>query len=131
MEVDPVSNALTAIRNALMARHPSVVVKKSKFIFSILNVLKEEGYIEDIEEVKDSRGFAALKVSLKYYKGKPVINTIERISKPGRRVYRGVEDLPRFMNGLGIVIVSTSKGVLTDRDARKNGVGGEVIAAVG
>ncbi len=131
MEVDPVSNALTAIRNALMARHPSVVVKKSKFIFSILNVLKEEGYIEDIEEVKDSRGFAALKVSLKYYKGKPVINTIERISKPGRRIYRGVEDLPRFMNGLGIVIVSTSKGVLTDRDARKNGVGGEVIAAVG
>jgi len=126
---DPIADMLTRIRNAQMTEKVSVAMPSSQLKVAIAKVLKDEGYIEDFrvagEEVKPQ-----LEIALKYYAGRPVIEKIERISKPGLRIYRGKEDLPRIMNGLGVAIVSTSKGVMTDRKARASGIGGEVLCVV-
>lgn len=126
---DPIADMLTRIRNAQMAEKPSVTVPSSKLKEAIARVLKEEGYIEDYSVRRDGSK-AELDIQLKYYAGKPVIERIERVSKPGLRIYRGKNELPRVMNGLGIAIVSTPKGVMTDRKARSANVGGEVLCIV-
>jgi small subunit ribosomal protein S8 len=126
---DPVADMLTRIRNAQMAQKNSVVMPSSKLKAAIAAVLKDEGYIDDFA-VRDSEGKSQLDIALKYYAGRPVIERIERISRPGLRVYKGSGDLPRVMNGLGIAIVSTPKGVMTDRRARATNVGGEVLCIV-
>ena len=126
---DPVADMLTRIRNAQMAQKNSVVMPSSKLKAAIAAVLKDEGYIDDFA-VRDSEGKSQLDIALKYYAGRPVIERIERISRPGLRVYKGSGDLPRVMNGLGIDIVSTPKGVMTDRRARATNVGGEVLCIV-
>jgi small subunit ribosomal protein S8 len=126
---DPVADMLTRIRNAQLAKKTSVAMPSSKLKVAIANVLKDEGYIEDFR-VRDSEGRAELDIALKYYAGRPVIERIERVSRPGLRVYKGSGDLPRVMNGLGIAIVSTPKGVMTDRKARASNVGGEVLCLV-
>ena len=126
---DPIADMLTRIRNAQMVGHTEVIIPASKLKASIAKVLKDEGYIEDFAQ-RDKDGKPALAVSLKYYAGRPVIERIERVSKPGLRVYKGRDDLPKVMNGLGIAILSTSRGVMTDRKARADGVGGEVLCIV-
>jgi len=126
---DPVADMLTRIRNAQMSEKPSTAMASSKLKVAIATVLKDEGYIEDFT-VRDVAGKAQLEIGLKYYAGRPVIERIERISRPGLRVYRPSREVPRVMNGLGIAIVSTSKGVMTDRKARGLGVGGEVLCIV-
>jgi small subunit ribosomal protein S8 len=126
---DPIADMLTRIRNAQTAEKPSVVIPSSRLKVAIATVLKEEGYIDDFA-VRENEGKPALDISLKYYAGEPVIEKIERISRPGLRVYKGCTDIPRVMNGLGIAIVSTPKGVMTDRKARASGVGGEVLCIV-
>ena len=126
---DPIADMLTRIRNAQESEKQSVAMPASKVKAAIANVLKDEGYIEDFA-VRENEGKPLLEISLKYYAGKPVIEKIERISRPGLRIYRPGRDLPRVMNGLGIAIVSTSKGVMTDRKARGLGVGGEVLCIV-
>jgi len=126
---DPIADMLTRIRNAQMAEKVSVSVPKSKVKAAIARVLKEEGYIEDfVSSGEDTKPF--LEIGLKYYAGKPVIEKIERISRPGLRIYKPARDIPRVMNGLGVAIVSTSRGVMTDRKARESGVGGEVLCIV-
>jgi small subunit ribosomal protein S8 len=126
---DPIADMLTRIRNAQMVEKVSVVMPSSKVKVAIAQVLKDEGYIEDFA-VKADGAKAELNIALKYYAGRPVIERLERVSKPGLRVYRGRNDIPQVMNGLGVAIVSTPKGVMTDRKARANGVGGEVICYV-
>lgn len=126
---DPIADMLTRIRNAQGAEKVSVSMPASKVKASICQVLKDEGYIDGFA-VREAAGLPMLEVALKYYAGKPVIEKIERVSRPGLRIYRGVEDIPRIMNGLGVAIVSTSKGVMTDRKARASGVGGEVLCIV-
>jgi len=126
---DPVADMLTRIRNGQMIGHVEVVMPGSQFKASIAQVLKEEGYIEDYA-VRDREGKAELSIGLKYYAGKPVIERLERVSKPGLRVYKGRDDIPRVMNGLGVAILSTSQGVMTDRRARAAGVGGELLCIV-
>jgi len=126
---DPVSDMLTRIRNAQMVRRPVVCVPSSKLKVSIAQVLKDEGYIEDFV-VRPNDGKPEMDISLKYYAGAPVIEKIERVSRPGLRIYRGRDDIPKVMNGLGVAIVSTSRGVMTDRKARAAGVGGEVLCIV-
>jgi len=126
---DPVADMLTRIRNAQMSEKPSTAMASSKLKVAIATVLKDEGYIEDFT-VRDVAGKAQLEIGLKYYAGRPVIERIERISRPGLRVYRPSREVPRVMNGLGIAIVSTSKGVMTDRKARGLGIGGEVLCLV-
>lgn len=126
---DPVADMLTRIRNAQMAEKASVSMPASKLKLAIATVLKSEGYIEDFL-VRENDGKKTMEVGLKYYAGRPVIDRIERVSKPGLRVYRGKSDLPNVMNGLGIAIVSTPKGVMTDRAARASNVGGEVLCLV-
>ena len=126
---DPIADMLTRIRNAQMAEKVSVAMPSSKIKVAIANVLKDEGYIDDLRVVTDS-GKATLELSLKYYAGRPVIERIERISRPGLRIYKGVDGIPRVMNGLGIAIVSTPKGVMTDRKARAAKLGGEVLCVV-
>jgi small subunit ribosomal protein S8 len=126
---DPIADMLTRIRNAQMVGHREVMMPASKLKSSIAKVLKDEGYIEDFADRK-SDGKSELVVSLKYYAGRPVIEKIERISKPGLRVYKGRDNLPKVMNGLGIAILSTSRGVMTDSKARATGVGGEVLCIV-
>ncbi len=126
---DPIADMLTRIRNAQRAEKVSVVMPSSRVKASIAVVLKEEGYIEDFG-VRDIEGKPVLELLLKYYAGRPVIEKIERVSRPGLRIYKGSQDLPRVMNGLGVAIVSTSKGVMTDRKARASGVGGEVLCVV-
>ena len=126
---DPIADMLTRIRNAQMAQKSSVVMPSSKLKVAIAAVLKDEGYIEDFA-VREAEGKSQLSIALKYYSGRPVIERIERISRPGLRVYKGSNDLPRVMNGLGIAIVSTPKGVMTDRRARATNVGGEVLCIV-
>ncbi len=126
---DPISDMLTRIRNAQMVGHTEVVMPASKLKASIAQVLKDEGYIENFS-MRAGEGKSEIAIGLKYYAGSPVIERIERISKPGLRVYKGRDDLPRVMNGLGIAIVSTSRGVMTDRKARASGVGGEVLCIV-
>jgi len=126
---DPIADMLTRIRNAQMTEKVSVAMPSSQLKVAIAKVLKDEGYIEDFR-VAGETAKPQLEIALKYYAGRPVIEKIERISKPGLRIYRGKEDLPRVMNGLGVAIVSTSKGVMTDRKARASGVGGEVLCVV-
>src|SRR5690349_2014042 len=126
---DPVSDMLTRIRNAQMVGHTEVVMPASRLKASIAQVLKDEGYVEDFA-LRDDGAKKQLAIALKYYAGRPVIERLERVSKPGLRVYKGRNDIPQIMNGLGVAIVSTPKGVMTDRKARANGVGGEVICYV-
>jgi small subunit ribosomal protein S8 len=126
---DPIADMLTRIRNAQSAEKGQVAMPSSKLKLSIAKVLKDEGYIDDYV-VREDAGKAELTIALKYYSGKPVIDRIERISRPGLRIYKGKEDIPRVMNGLGVAILSTSKGVMTDRKARASGVGGEVLCVV-
>jgi small subunit ribosomal protein S8 len=126
---DPIADMLTRIRNAQRAEKLSVAIPASKVKAAIAQVLKDEGYVEDFA-VRDLDGRATLEISLKYYAGKPVIERIERVSRPGLRIYKPKDDLPKVMNGLGVAIVSTSRGVMTDRKARGLGVGGEVLCVV-
>lgn len=126
---DPIADMLTRIRNAQLSEKPSTSMASSKVKVAIAKVLKDEGYIEDFS-VSQVDGKAQLEIGLKYYAGRPVIEKIERISRPGLRIYRPSRSVPRVMNGLGIAIVSTSKGVMTDRKARGMGIGGEVLCLV-
>jgi len=126
---DPIADMLTRIRNAQAVEKVSVKMPSSKVKVAISQVLKDEGYIEDFA-VRGEAAKPELELQLKYYAGRPVIERIERVSKPGLRIYKGAEDLPRVMNGLGVAIVSTSSGVMTDRKARAQGVGGEVLCVV-
>jgi small subunit ribosomal protein S8 len=130
---DPIADMLVRIRNAQLVGHTEVVMPASKLKASIAQVLKDEGYIEDFalrEEGGKAGATKELRIGLKYYAGRPVIERLERVSKPGLRVYRGRDDIPRVMNGLGVAILSTSRGVMTDRKARADGVGGEVLCIV-
>lgn len=126
---DPIADMLTRIRNAQLSEKASVAMPASKLKAAIAGVLKEEGYVEDFV-VHEADGKPVLDISLKYYAGRPVIEKIERISRPGLRIYKASDKLPNVMNGLGVAIVSTSKGVMTERKARANGVGGEVLCIV-
>ena len=126
---DSIADMLTRIRNAQTANHEVVTVETSKMKKSIAQILLDEGYISAFDEV-DAGKNKYLVISLKYVNKSKVITGLKRVSKPGRRIYAGVQDLPRVLNGLGIVIVSTSKGVMTDREARKLNIGGEVLAYV-
>jgi len=126
---DPIADMLTRIRNAQMREETIVAMPSSKVKLSIAKVLKDEGYIDGFKVVDDGVK-PVLEIGLKYYAGRPVIEKIERVSRPGLRIYKGKDDIPRVMNGLGIAIVSTSQGVMTDRKARASGVGGEVLCIV-
>ena len=126
---DPIADMLTRIRNAQLAEKASVSMPSSKLKVAIANVLKDEGYVDGVA-VRELEGKAVLEVELKYYAGRPVIERIERVSKPGLRIYKACDDIPRVMNGLGVAIVSTPKGVMTDRKARASNVGGEVLCIV-
>jgi small subunit ribosomal protein S8 len=127
---DPIADLLTRIRNALQARHATLVVPRSKIKLEIVKVLKQEGFLEGFTEVEgDVQG--SIKVSLRYDAAKKsVLRGLERVSRPGRRAYVGRDELPRVRNGLGVVILTTSKGVLTDAQARRAGVGGEILCRV-
>ena len=126
---DPIADMLTRIRNAQKVEKISVGMPSSKLKVAIAVVLKDEGYIDSFK-VLEADGKAELHLGLKYYAGRPVIERIERVSKPGLRIYKGRGDLPQVMNGLGVAIISTPKGVMTDRKARATGVGGEVLCYV-
>jgi small subunit ribosomal protein S8 len=126
---DPIADMLIRIRNAQLVGHAEVAMPASKLKASIAQVLKDEGYIENFA-LRDDGPKRELRIGLKYYAGRPVIERLERVSKPGLRVYRGRDDIPRVMNGLGVAILSTSRGVMTDRKARADGVGGEVLCIV-
>jgi small subunit ribosomal protein S8 len=126
---DPIADMLTRIRNAQMVRKTAVNIPSSKIKAAIAQVLKDEGYI-DAFAVRENAGKPVLEISLKYYAGQPVIEKIERVSRPGLRIHRSRDELPKVMNGLGVAIVSTSRGVMTDRKARATGVGGEVLCIV-
>lgn len=127
---DPIADMLTRIRNAQTARHESVIIPDSKTKRAIANILLEEGYISKIDVIED-KVQNDIKITLKYAENnKKVMSGLKRISKPGLRVYASVDELPRVLNGLGIAIISTSKGIVTDREARKLGLGGEVLAYV-
>jgi small subunit ribosomal protein S8 len=126
---DPIADMLTRIRNGQMTEKSSVRMPSSKLKKAIAQVLQDEGYIEGFL-VRENAGLPEMEVALKYYAGRPVIEKIERVSRPGLRIYKGRDDLPRVMNGLGVAIVSTSQGVMTDRKARSLGVGGEVLCVV-
>jgi small subunit ribosomal protein S8 len=130
MMTDPIADMLTRIKNALMARHKTVVVPGSKLKLEIARILKEEGYIEDYRVIEEKPQIK-IEIVLKYdEKKRPVIAGIRRVSKPGRRIYRGYKELPKVLNGLGIAIISTSQGIMTDHEARKRRVGGEVICEI-
>ena len=128
--VDPIGDMLTRIRNGQMRSLNSILVPASKFRSQILEILKSEGYISSYFIADDKNNKKTLKVNLKYYEGSPVIKEIKRISKPGRRVYSRANSIPKIQNGLGLAILSTSKGVMSDSDARKNNLGGEIICRV-
>ncbi len=126
---DPIADLLTRIRNGQKAKKTEITMPSSKVKQAVVKVLEDEGYIEsfssDVEDNKDR-----LTVKLKYFEGRPVIENIQRVSRPGLRVYRGKDDLPKVMGGLGVAIISTSQGVMSDREARTSGHGGEVICVV-
>jgi small subunit ribosomal protein S8 len=126
---DPIADLLTRIRNGQAARKASVTLASSKLKQAVLKVLKDEGYIADYALQSDD-GKPTLRVDLKYYEGRPVIDRIERVSRPGLRIYRGKDDLPRVLGGMGTVIISTPKGVMTDKAAQAIGQGGEVLCIV-
>ena len=127
---DPLGDMLTRIRNAQLRGKSTVVTPASKLRAWVLDVLQEEGYIRGYEKTTDERGHPAIEISLKYYEGTPVIRELTRVSKPGRRVYMAVRDLPSVRQGLGVSIVSTPKGVMSDAAARSANVGGEVLCTV-
>ncbi|MGB8437694.1 MAG: 30S ribosomal protein S8 [Burkholderiales bacterium] len=129
MMTDPISDMLTRIRNAQACGKNTVSMPSSKLKAAIAQVLKDEGYIDQFA-VRESGAKRDIEINLKYYAGQPVIEKLERVSRPGLRIYRGVEEIPKVLNGLGIAIVSTSRGVMTDRKARSQGVGGEVLCIV-
>lgn len=126
---DPIADMLTRIRNAQMAEKTVVHMPASKLIKSIAQVLKDEGYINDFS-IHEAGNKKSIEIRLKYYAGNPVIESIDRISKPGLRIYKSSSNLPNIMDGMGIAIISTSKGVMTDKNARLAGVGGEVLCVV-
>ena len=127
--MDPIGDMLTRIRNAQSASKTHVSMRSSTAKSAVATVLKDEGYITDFKIEKDGSA-QNLNIELKYYEGKPVIEKIERASKPGLRIYRKKEELPKILGGLGVAIISTSAGVMSDRQARENGIGGEVICVV-
>lgn len=130
---DPIADALTRIRNAQAVKHQNVLIPSSKLLLEIFRVMKDEGFVTDFEQVTPDEASPAkksIRVELKYYQGKPVIDTIKRLSSPGRKQYLKSVDLPLEKNGLGIVIVTTSKGVMTTTAAKQMGVGGELLASV-
>lgn len=126
---DPVSDMLTRIRNAQLSEKKEVTMPSSKLKTAIVKVLKDEGYIENYH-VSNLAGKASLSIQLKYYNGVAVIDSIQRVSRPGLRIYKSQSDLPQVMNGLGIAILSTSRGVMTERSAKAMGVGGEILCTV-
>jgi small subunit ribosomal protein S8 len=126
---DPIADMLTRIRNAQGVEKAVVTMPSSKLKVAIATVLRDEGYIDGFA-VRGDAAKPELEIALKYYAGRPVIERIERVSRPGLRIYKGREDIPRVMNGLGVAIVSTSRGVMTDRKARASGIGGEVLCYV-
>ncbi|MDO8756254.1 MAG: 30S ribosomal protein S8 [Polaromonas sp.] len=126
---DPIADMLTRIRNAQQVDKPSVTMPSSKLKAAIAAVLQDEGYVDSFQ-IKGTAAKPELEITLKYYAGRPVIERIERVSRPGLRIYKGHGSIPQVMNGLGVAIVSTSRGVMTDRKARANGVGGEVLCYV-
>ena len=129
MMTDPISDMLTRIRNAQMGEKLRVRIPASRLKLAVAQVLQQEGYVGDVAEVTED-GKSMIEIGLKYYEGRPVIDHIARSSRPGRRYYVGKDDLPRVAGGLGVAIVSTSKGVMTDRAARSAGLGGEVLCVV-
>jgi small subunit ribosomal protein S8 len=130
MMTDPIGDMLIRLKNALMARHKSVIVPASKMKLEIARILKEEGYIEDYRYIKEETQ-PKIEIILKYDENKrPIIAGVKRVSKPGRRIYKGYRDLPKVLDGFGIAIVSTSQGIMTDHEARKRKVGGEVICEI-
>ena len=126
---DPIADFLTRIRNALTAGHEATECRASNVNKELARILKEEGFIEDFM-LLDDRKQGIIRVDLKYHEGAPVIEKLKRVSRPGRRMYAGADGMPRVLGGLGVAIVSTSKGIMTDRDARKQRVGGEVLCTV-
>ena len=126
---DPIADMLTRIRNAQMVDKATVAMPSSKVKAAIAQVLKDEGYIDGFQ-VKTDGGKSELEIALKYYAGRPVIERIERVSRPGLRVYKGAKSIPQVQNGLGVAIVTTPQGVMTDRKARAAGIGGEVLCYV-
>jgi small subunit ribosomal protein S8 len=127
---DPIGDLLTRIRNSQMRRKSSLTSPASTMRARVLDVLLSEGYIRSYEKIKDERNHDAFRIELKYHEGRGVIREIKRVSKPGRRVYSSVADIPRIADGLGIVIVSTPRGVMTDHQARESNVGGELLCTV-
>ena len=127
---DPIGDMFSRIRNGQLRSLNSIIIPSSNFRKNILEILKKEGYIKDYFIEKNDNNKITLKINLKYYEGDPVIKEIKRISKPGRRVYSRATSIPKVMNGLGLAISSTPKGVMSDTDARKNNVGGEIICRV-
>ena len=127
---DPIGDMITRIRNAQLRALYNVKIPSSKFRAKILEVLKQEGYISNYKLLSDSKNKSSLVVDLKYYKGLPVIKEIKRVSRPGRRVYARADSIPKIQNGLGLAIVSTSMGIMSDSDARMKNVGGEIICRV-
>ena len=127
---DPIANMIASIKNGQMAHKASISVPSSKLKKSVLAVLLQEGYIASTEDAKDENGHPVITIGLKYHEGQPVIRTISRVSKPGRRVYAAVGKMPKVHNGLGVIIVSTSKGVMSDFDARQANIGGELLCSV-
>ncbi|WP_223424030.1 30S ribosomal protein S8 [Tateyamaria pelophila] len=127
---DPIADMLTRIRNSQMRGKSVVSTPASKLRVRVLEVLADEGYIRGFEETKGEDGHPAIEISLKYYEGEPVIRELKRVSKPGRRVYMGVNDIPSVRQGLGVSIVSTSKGVMSDASARSQNIGGEVLCTI-
>ncbi len=126
---DPIGDMIARIKNAQLRNHKVVELPSSNFKISISEILKNEGYIKDYK-INEDKKKPVLSINLKYHSGNPVISTIERISKPGRRIFSSAESLPKINNGLGIAIISTPKGVMTDLDARKQKIGGEIICKV-
>jgi small subunit ribosomal protein S8 len=127
---DLISDVLSRIRNGQKARHSHVFAHSSKAIKSVLDVMIREGYISSYEEFEDRPGVKTLRIDLKYFEGQPVISEIKRVSKPGRRVYTSIKDLFKVFSGLGISILSTSKGMLSDEEARLHRVGGEIVCTI-
>lgn len=124
------ADSITRIRNAQMVKHSSVVVRSSNLVKSVMSVLKDEGYILDFEEFEERKGIKFINVYLKYYRGRPVIQSISMCSKPGLRCYVGVKDIPKSKNGFGVYVLSTSKGIISDRVARDANVAGELLFEV-
>jgi len=130
MMTDPIADMLIRIKNALMARHKTVEIPASKMKLEIARILKEEGYIEDFKYI-DEKPQGKIEIVLKYDENKkPVIAGVKRVSKPGRRIYKGYKDLPKVLDGLGIAIISTSQGIMTDHEARRRKIGGEVLCEI-